>query len=88
MKIQSKIKAVKQEKSYGNLRLSSADFPGVKELDIKETLTLTVEVEVKGLRSPDNWEVSEGGAKPTDIFADVNIKNITLPKKKEEKDMD
>jgi hypothetical protein len=83
MKLENKVKAVKQVKSYGNLHLSSKDLPEVKNLSLGDKITLAIEVDVRGLRKPDRWEISEEGMKPGDIRADINILGVTLPSKKQ-----
>jgi len=84
MKLSSKVTAVKEEKSYGHLTLNSSDHPEVLDCKIGETKELTITVKVKGLRQPDNWQISEQGMKPKDVIAEVIITGIShKPKKKE-----
>ena len=80
MKLENKVKAVKQEVSFGHLNINSSKFPFVKDMKIGEKTTLTIDVEIKGLRAPDRWEMQENGMKPTDINASVNITNIKAHK--------
>jgi hypothetical protein len=84
MKIENKIKAVKEEKSFGSLYLSSTDFPFIKDLGIGDTTELEIKVKVKGLRMPDRWEISESKANPKDIRADIII--LSVEHKAEEMD--
>jgi hypothetical protein len=88
MIVPQKIKSVKEEKSYGNLYLSSNDLPFVKDLKIGDMTEFEIKVKVTALRMPDRWEVSEGRAKPKDIKADVIILSIEhKAEEKEEKKM-
>lgn len=83
MKLTQQVKPMpKQPKSYGNITLSSADFPEVAKLTLGAKQTITVEVDITGLNKPDRWEVSEGHAKPGDVIARINITNVMLPKEK------
>jgi len=85
MKLESKVKAVKQEPSYGHINLSSSSMPEVKDLKIGSTISLTIDVEIKSLRAPDQWEISNEGKKPGDITAGLNIKAVKFPGKKDNK---
>ena len=76
MKLESKVKAVKQEKSFGHLNLNSSTHEFIKSCKIGEEKELTIKVKVKGLRQPDRWEISEEKMKPTDVIASVNIVEI------------
>lgn len=77
MELKSKVTAVKEKPSYGHLRLSSKDFPEVKNLELGEAQTITIKVDVKGLRQPDRWEITEQKMKPTDIIAQVDIVGVS-----------
>lgn len=76
MKLESKVKAVKEEKSYGHLTLNSADHPEVAECKIGEEKELTIKIRVKGLRQPDRWEIQDKQMKPKDVVANVIITDI------------
>lgn len=83
MKLENKIKAVSAEpKSYGHITLNSSDFPGVANLTLGDKKTITVEVDIRALRKPDNWQISEDKMKPNDIIAEIKIMNVILPKEK------
>lgn len=82
MKLENKVKAVKAEpKSYGHITLNSSDFPGVKELTLGDKKSITVEVDIRALRKPDRWQISEDKMKPDDVIADIKIMGVSLPKK-------
>ena len=80
MKLEAKVKAIKPPKSYGNITLSSVDFPDVANLKLGDVKSVVINIDITELRKPDNWDISEGRAKPTDVIARVNIKGIQFPK--------
>lgn len=87
MKLTNKVQQVKPEKSYGHLTINSKDFAFAKDLKIGSETELEIKVKIKGLRAPDNWDISENGMKPGDIIAEVMVKNIShKPEMKEEKE--
>jgi hypothetical protein len=88
MQLENKVKAVKEEKSYGNLQLSSATHPFVKDLKLGEATEITITVKVTSLRQPDRWEISDKQAKPTDVHASVNVTNIKPHKPAKKGDTD
>lgn len=84
MQLKSKVKAVKPEKSYGHVSLSSKDFPFVKDAKLGTTIKVEVELKVDSLRAPDRWEITENNMKPTDVNLGgkiCSVKPITAPKK-------
>ena len=83
MKLPNKVKAVKEEKSYGHLTLNSSNFPFVKDCTIGEVKELTIKLKVKELRAPSKWDISEGGMKPNDVIIGGSIVGIEhKPEKK------
>lgn len=86
MQLESKVKAVKEEKSYGHLNINSQNFPFVKDCKIGEVKELTIKLRVKGLRAPDKWEISEQKMKPTDVIVQGNIVGIEHKPKAKKKD--
>lgn len=87
MKLANKVQQVKPEKSFGHLTINSKDFAFVKDLKIGSEAEFEINVKIKGLRAPDNWDISEQGMKPGDIIAEVMIKNIShKPEMEEEKE--
>ena len=80
MKIENKIKAVKEEKSYGHLTLNSSEFPFVKDLSIGDIKQCVITTRVKELREASKWEISDKMAKPGDIFVSVTITDISMHK--------
>jgi hypothetical protein len=88
MKIESKVKAVKAEKSYGNLTLNSKEMPSVKDCKLNDVIQITATCRVDTLRSPDIWDIQERGMKATDVLAHVIITKLDVHKpstKKEDK---
>jgi hypothetical protein len=82
MKLENKVKAVKQEKSYGSLYLNTKDCPFLKDSSIDDEVEMTVTLKIRSLRKPDSWDISEKGMKPTDIIVDGNITKISEKKLK------
>jgi len=82
MKLDSKVKAVKKEKSYGTLYLNSKDCPFIKDATIGDEVEMTITLKIKELRAPDHWDISEKGMKPTDVITSGNIVNISKKEKK------
>ena len=80
MKLENKVKAVKETKSYGHLTLRSSDVPATKNLTLGDKQTLIIEVDVQALRKPDRWDISENGMKPGDVIAEVRILKVESPK--------
>lgn len=80
-KIQSKIKAVKEVKSYGHINLNSKDFPQVKDLKINTTIQVLVTLDINSLNSPARWEIAEGNSKPSDVRASGSITKVDFGKK-------
>jgi hypothetical protein len=76
MELKSKVSAVKKEKSYGHLSLNSKELPFVKNLKIGESAEFEIKVKIKGLRTPDQWEVSNEKINPKDIIASVEITGV------------
>jgi len=76
MELKSKVSAVKEQKSYGHISLYSKDFPFVKDLKIGTDAEFEIKVKVKGLRTPDQWEVSSEKMNPKDIIASVVILKV------------
>lgn len=76
MKVEQKVKAVKQEKSYGTLHLNSGDTPFVKKATIGQMMEVTVTLKITELRQPDRWDISEGKMKLTDVMVRGNIVKI------------
>jgi len=77
MKLESKVKAVKQEKSYGTLYLSSKDIPSGADAVIGDVLELTISLKVTQLRAPDQWDISEKKMGPKDVLVSGNITKIS-----------
>lgn len=89
MKVAQKISVAKKEpKSYGQITLNSANFPGVKDLTLGDKQNIMVSVDIRSLSKPDRWQISEEGMKPTDVIARINILGVTLPTKAMKKKMD
>lgn len=86
MKVENKVKAIKVAKSYGSLHLNSKDTPGVKDLTIGEKKTITIEVEITGLRKPDRWEIQEEKMNPNDVKVNMEIRKVVLPSKNKSTD--
>ncbi len=80
MKLESKVTAIKEEKSYGTLHLSSPKFPFVKELKIGDIKECIIKTKVTSLRAADNWEIANKEAKVGDISVSVIITDITMHK--------
>jgi hypothetical protein len=76
--LKNKVKAVKEEKSFGHLNIHSKDFPDVSEFKLTETIELTVTLKVNSLRSPDRWEIAEQKMNPKDIMAAGTITAMKL----------
>lgn len=76
--LKNQIAAVKEEKSYGTLRLSSKDYPEVSEMTIGDVKECTITTKVTALRKADRWEIQDKQAKVGDIFASVEITKIVM----------
>lgn len=76
MKVTNKIKAIKEVKSYGHLTLRSNEIPAVKDLQLGDGQKLTITVDVTELRKPDQWDISEGRMKATDIIVGARIMKV------------
>ena len=86
MKLEAKVKAIIEPKSYGQITLNSGDFPGVKDLTLGDKKEITISVDITALRKPDRWDISEKRMKPTDVIANVRILGVTLPMKEKKKE--
>jgi hypothetical protein len=85
MELKQTIKAVKVEPSYGNIRVNTSQFPFLNKAEVGKKVTIEIECEVTALRKPDNWEISEGKLKPTDLLVEISIKNLKPCDSKEDK---
>ena len=81
MLVKNQVKAVKEVKSFGRINVNSKDVPGVKDLTIGQKVTITIDVEITGLRKPDRWEISNKEILPTDVKVDMEIRKVVLPTK-------
>lgn len=86
MKLESKVKAVKEAKSYGTLNLNSQDYPEIKDMSIGDIKKCVITSEVVSLRKPDRWEISDQKMKPTDVIVRVEIRKIEMPKMEKKAD--
>jgi hypothetical protein len=84
MKLENKVKQVKEEKSYGNLYVNSKDLPFIKDVSIGDIVELTIKLKVTQLRQPDRWEVSEQKLNPKDVIVSGSITKIEKEDEKSE----
>jgi len=79
--MESKIKVVKEAKSFGHMNLNSTDFPEVKNFNLGEPIQVLVTLDIKSLRAPDRWEIASKEANPKDVHAGGDIIKVEFPKK-------
>ena len=84
MKIDSKVKAIKAEKSFGSLYLNSKDAPFLKDASIGDVVKVEISLKIRSLRAPDNWDISEKKLSPTDVVVEGTIVKL----ESEDKSMD
>lgn len=84
MELKSKVTAVKPKKTVGHISLNSGTLSEAKDFKLKEKVTLEVEVEITSLRTPDQWDISEGGAKPTDVNVGFDLLGAKVKSSKAE----
>jgi hypothetical protein len=88
MKLSQSVKPMhKEAKSYGNLTLSSADFPKVAELCLGDNQKFEITARITALRNPDRWEVSEHKVNPKDVIASITITGVDFDGKKDMEEM-
>jgi hypothetical protein len=85
MKLESKVKAVKKEKSFGHLNIKSGDAPFLADASIDDVVELTVSLKVKELRAADNWDISEKRMNVGDITVSGSIVKISEKSKSVDK---
>lgn len=82
-KIAMKMGVSPQKKYKGNISLSSGEIPEAKNWGIGDKVNLLVEVEITGLRKPDQWEIDEKSCDKNSIKVQsdiLSIKSINVSK--------
>lgn len=57
---------------YPEVTITSQQMSGLKDVEAGAKCTLTFEAEVKGFRTPEEWDLREG-LKPTDMIVTFNL---------------
>lgn len=71
-------KPIKSEMYKGSITVSSEEIPEVKDWNIRDKVSVIVEMEVVELRKCDKYEQEEYGMKSDSIKAHGDIKSIKL----------
>ncbi len=69
-------KETMKKRYFGHLSLMKTDFPGLKDVDIHDELTVEVKIKITGLSMPSEWDISEGKATKNDITLNSEILSV------------